>query len=318
MINQNSILDLLNTQNTAKKAGTVSPKTETSKADTSKQITDLLSNQGIGQETGSKPSQVETDGNKPLEAVKDNLEGIQNILETVQHSKQLSKKQLEVLDKFEEILDESFIKLKQGITPEIEKNLTQFNARSIVQIEGNRIIIDENKLDLFSYFDQELKPWKPKVNLPPYSSLTQLQLDIETTGLDPETCRVVLIGLMNERGVPLIIDCLHNEKTGLLQFLDVLNKKKPELLNTFNGFKFDLPFLIRRMEMYGIKHPFTVNMKREKCFKVAQMFGQPTIYNDIYLKIAGKDVTIIDLYHQVLAWDFVARKLTKYSLRLLS
>ena len=228
---------------------------------------------------------------------------------------QLTKNQIEALDKFEEILDQSTLKIKQGITPQIEKNLTQFNARSIVEIHENKIVIDESKLDLFSYFDQELKPWKPSINLPPYSSLTQLQLDIETTGLDPTTCRVVLIGLMNEKGTPVIIDCLNDEKKGLLQFLEVLNKKKPNLLNTFNGFKFDLPFLIERMRVHKIKHPFVVNMKREKCFKVAQMFGQPAIYNDIYLKIDGKDVTLIDLFHQVLAWDFVARKLTARSLK---
>jgi DNA polymerase elongation subunit (family B) len=210
----------------------------------------------------------------------------------------------------------------------IDKTETQVNkvkksARDIVQIVQNpgsydRIVINEDELDLFNYFDQDkIKPWQPRITLKPFSELTQLILDIETTGLDSKTCQIVLIGLMNERGKSIIIDCLKDEKAGLKEFIRVVRAKKPELLCTFNGFSFDLPFLLEKFKKYGITdHPFEVNTRREKVFRTAQKFGKPAIYNDIYCTSGDKkSITIIDLYHQVLAWDFIARKLTEYSLK---
>ena len=330
-----SILDIIDTDSsTAKKQVSQITKTKRSKpSSTSSELPDFaaeIESNAANKKARKQTKAVELDldsesevGNTRLEtvAVKEEVETVPNSKPTFIDKSKLSEDQKNILnenlDKFGNILTDLQIKLKQGITPTIEANPTQLKARQLVQFQENRIIIDESKLDLFSYSQVELKPWQPKVDLPLYSSLTQLQLDIETTGLDPKTCRIVLIGLMDEKGESHIIDCLNNEKQGLMEFVKFLHDKSPDLLNTFNGFKFDLPFLIERMRLHKVSHPFKVNMKREKCFKVAQMFGQPQIYNDIYCKLGvkQKEVTLIDLFHQVLAWDFVARKLTSRSLK---
>jgi DNA polymerase elongation subunit (family B) len=188
------------------------------------------------------------------------------------------------------------------------------NPRELVRIEGNRIVIDETELDLYSYPDVDVPEWKPKRELKPYSELSKIYLDIETTGLDPKKCQIVMIGLMNEQGKVQIIDCLNDEATGIRKFISTIRKKAPDLLIHFNGFYFDIPFLIERMKVHGIYNPFWVNPK-PTVFSVAQKNGSPSVYNSIWMKVGEKQITVIDLYHQLLAWDFVARKLTKHTLK---
>lgn len=167
-------------------------------------------------------------------------------------------------------------------------------------------------------------------------------------GNNPVDHEIVLIGLMNEAGKPVIINCREskistdearkllsknsevtqnildgltivnagNEKKGLERFIKFLNDKLPDILTGFNIFKFDLPFIIKRCELLGIKHPFYTNFKRWTCHKTAQKFGEPQTYRGIWFNRKDKKETaIIDLYNQVLSWDFVSRKLTRYSLK---
>ena len=136
-------------------------------------------------------------------------------------------------------------------------------------------------------------------------------IDIDSRGaLSPDKGRIVLIGAINERGQTRVIDCTRvGEAIGINMFLDMLRKKKPTFLAHFNGFDFDLPFLIRRCEILGINHPFFVSEKTT-CFRVAKRFNKPVEFRGICLKYDNHHVAIVDLYHQSLAWDNVNRKLT--------
>lgn len=186
--------------------------------------------------------------------------------------------------------------------------------RRLAKVTDKSVIIDENEIDIYEYDETPIPDWKPSVTLKPLEQVSKLYLDIETTGLDPDKDDIVLIGLMNEAGKSHIIDCLTDgEYFGLVQFIEILNLKKPEILCTFNGFKFDLPFIINKLNKYGAKHGFYTNKKRTKVFRTAQMFSVPTEYNDIWLN--NGNTAIIDLFHQSLAWDYVNHKLTRYGLK---
>lgn len=206
-----------------------------------------------------------------------------------------------------------------SITPESNKLSKLYgvhNNRELIVKTGDiktgiRYEIDEDKLDLFSYYTKPIPDWKPQAKVKPYSELTKIFLDIETAGLDPNKHRIFLIGLMNERGDTLTIKA-ENEAVCLSRLFRALVDKNPDILATFNGFEFDLPFIIRRCEILGVPHPFYVRPQKT-VFRTAQLFGKPVEYNAIYLK--NSSCAIIDLYHQVLAWDFVARKLTSHSLK---
>lgn len=140
------------------------------------------------------------------------------------------------------------------------------------------------------------------------------QEDIDPKGaLRSETGKIVLIGLANERGETLIIDCEQKgEVNGLLYLFNLIAKKKPTFLAHFNGFDFDLPFIAGRCEILKIKHPFWISPTLT-VFRTSQLFGKPIQYNAFWCNHG--ETSIIDLFHQALAWDFVNRKLTKFSLK---
>lgn len=186
--------------------------------------------------------------------------------------------------------------------------------RTLATVTNKSVIINEDDIDIYQYDKTPIPDWKPNVKLKPLAEVSKIYLDIETTGLEPASNDIVLIGLMNERGTIHIIDCkTDGEYVGLISFLQILERKKPEMLLTFNGFMFDLPFLIYKMEKYRIEHPFFVNKERTKVFRTAQRFSKPQEYHDIWLRRG--ETAIIDLFNQTLAWDFVAHKLTKYGLK---
>ncbi|NJM22668.1 MAG: hypothetical protein HC907_30150 [Richelia sp. SM1_7_0] len=166
----------------------------------------------------------------------------------------------------------------------------------------------------------------------PISEAKMFHLDIETdltVGVMPDKFkdgdgiptpmwkvhRIVMIGIMNNEGKKIII---HDESEAkmLRTLFVILRREQPEILTTFNGFDFDLPYIMGRALLLGIPQPFTID-DRETCHREAQRFsGHPSIYNAIRLKNPdGSQCAIIDLYHQLLAWDNVARKLDKYTLK---
>jgi DNA polymerase elongation subunit (family B) len=188
--------------------------------------------------------------------------------------------------------------------------------KNLAIIENNHITIDEDQLNLFDYYDEPIAPWQPDKEIPPYESLSILGVDIETLGLDPELDRIVLIGLYNEKGEQRIIQ-EEDEAYMLRRFIKILENKKPDILTGFNCIEFDIKFIIHRCRLHGIKHPFSI-AKKETVIRTAQRFGEPTRYYAVWVSWGynhPKETAIIDLYHQVLKWDFVKRKLTSYSLK---
>lgn len=83
-------------------------------------------------------------------------------------------------------------------------------------------------------------------------------LDIETTGFSPRTSHATLIGylLPVERGRELVqtfVETPEEEADVLLAAFDVL--EHAALVITFNGQRFDVPFLVRRSAVLGVRMP---------------------------------------------------------------
>ena len=84
-------------------------------------------------------------------------------------------------------------------------------------------------------------------------------LDIETTGLKKESCSVYLIGLLYpaKEGSELTLIFAEDPKEEeeiLLEFSSFLSGRKDPII-TFNGDRFDLPFLLKRYEIHGFDAP---------------------------------------------------------------
>lgn len=180
-------------------------------------------------------------------------------------------------------------------------------------VENGAINIDESTIDIFKNGDHVVKNWSPKESLPSFNSLRQLYFDIETTGLDPQSHQIKLIGMINRLGEILILE--GSEIEMLTEFFEILKTRSPQILAPFNGFTFDLDFIYIRSLKLGLDCPIIPN--KFVINPTAQVFGKPVEYLEYKFKpgFLENDCAIIDLYHQALSWDFVARKLTKYTLK---
>lgn len=211
--------------------------------------------------------------------------------------------------------------INTALNPPVTDLVAADQLRSIVRQVGDRLVVDMDRIDIFSKTTKQIPDWKPKINLRSYQSLTKLFVDIETTGgiKDPRNqakeTELLMIGCRNEKSADLILSIGDmDEKEMLQRFLRLLDRKRPNLLLTFNGMYFDIPYLVGKFEQHGLKHPFFIS-DRISTFRTAQKFGKPSVFNAIYLKWGQQQTHHIDLYHQTLAFDYVARKLTAHSLK---
>lgn len=86
--------------------------------------------------------------------------------------------------------------------------------------------------------------------------------DIETTGLNPKFCKVILIGVLFNKDNKTIIkqyfaQTEDDEKDLLLAFINDINAFDTHI--TFNGLAFDIPFLNSRFNKYNINFELNKN-----------------------------------------------------------
>jgi DNA polymerase elongation subunit (family B) len=171
-----------------------------------------------------------------------------------------------------------------------------------------KIEIDLDTLDLFSYTTITQPEWVPTRKLAPYDLKRKAYLDIETTGLDPETCRVIMVGVKQDENIVIFDDS--DEKILLRKTIMLFDIVKLDILIGHNLFKFDLPFLIARCNKHGVKHNFKLGDK-EKTISASSFQGSPIKFMPVYLS----NVEIIDTFQQICVWDKSVSKLTSYNLK---
>jgi DNA polymerase, archaea type len=183
------------------------------------------------------------------------------------------------------------------------------SPRLAVEHSPGRIEVDLNRLSL-DYRPSVITPeWEPTNSVKPYEQLTKLYIDIETTGLNPEIDRVLMVGITNETGIKTIITD-PDERVILTKTIAYLKANKPSCLIGHNLVAFDLPFITHRCRLNKLSHPLTRGHKPSRITSSA-VNGKPIEFTSIYWQ--GTD--ILDTYHQIAIWDKAAAKLTSYGLK---
>lgn len=127
-----------------------------------------------------------------------------------------------------------------------------------------------------------------------YTNHNFIVFDIETTGLNAKYEKVILIGLMYiENGQPVIEQyfCHHrkNEPLLLSQFADKI--RQYDLLISYNGNSFDIPFLNQRFLQNGI--PYQIDKyKSLDLLRFARKYKQALNLTDCTLKSVEKSLGI--------------------------
>ena len=93
-----------------------------------------------------------------------------------------------------------------------------------------------------------------------YDDLLRMEWDLETEGLDPNTCMISQIGIRTNKGFEKIIpiegsddEKFENELKGITEFFNVIKEIEPDILTGHNTENFDWNFINVRLKMHDIE-----------------------------------------------------------------
>ena len=134
-----------------------------------------------------------------------------------------------------------------------------------------------------------------------YGGVHRFVFDIETTGLDPETCVIILIGVKDNRGLNETIPAFgeDGEKKCIERFFKFIKDLKPTIIAGYNSAFFDWPFILKRAQILGVDvsgltQIFTAQGMKEK-------EGMLKLANEIepYTQHVIWGFNVIDIAHSV-------------------
>ena len=188
---------------------------------------------------------------------------------------------------------------------------TEYNPYDHVKIVGNKLIVDDDKLDINYKYKRKNNSDKIKhfKQIKSYEKLRKVYFDIETSGLDWKTNRIYMIGLQLNEEDPIIItnNC---ERKLLLEFIKVLRQLQPEIIVGHNVFNFDFPFVAHRCKLHKIRSPWLI-AEYEQEFTAASINGSAPKFTPAYMK----NVSLIDTWLLTGAHDKIFACFTHYSLK---
>ena len=135
-----------------------------------------------------------------------------------------------------------------------------------------------------------------------YDEIHRFVFDIETTGLDPKSSTIFLIGMKDNRGFEKVLSAQNEEEERQLicDFFDTINYLKPTLVGGYNSAFFDFPFIMKRAEILKMdikKIAKTLNPKHS----IKTKDGILKLANEMepYIQTMMWGYNIIDIAHAV-------------------
>jgi DNA polymerase elongation subunit (family B) len=126
-----------------------------------------------------------------------------------------------------------------------------------------------------------------------YDEIHRFVFDIETTGLDPKTSKMFLIGMRDNRGFLKLLSAQNEdeERQMIIEFFNTIDELKPSLIGGYNSAFFDFPFILKRAEI--------LNLNIKKISKTLKP-DQPLKQKDGILKLANE----MEPYVQTQMWGY--------------
>jgi DNA polymerase, archaea type len=138
-----------------------------------------------------------------------------------------------------------------------------------------------------------------------FDDLVRVQIDLETTGLNPEdpTVRILAVALSSNRGESTVLATGDMTESEMLEALSTwLIQLDPDVIEGHNIYNFDMPFLLNRASALGVRlywgrdssEPRDLGIQRFKAGARSVPFRSCVIY--------GRH--IIDTYQQIQRYDY--------------
>ncbi|HZU04108.1 MAG TPA: DNA polymerase domain-containing protein [Ktedonobacteraceae bacterium] len=149
-----------------------------------------------------------------------------------------------------------------------------------------------------------------------YNDLHRLQLDLETTALDPHRGRIFMVAICDNRGLSTTLEAptAEDEARLITDLCALIRERNPDVIENHNLFGFDLPFLEQRAALLklpllmGREGGSMVLERREETLAIGPEARPRTRYS-----IAGRE--LIDTLDAVRRHDFVVRDMPSYRLK---
>jgi DNA polymerase, archaea type len=147
-----------------------------------------------------------------------------------------------------------------------------------------------------------------------YDDLRRMQVDLETTALEPEAGRIFLAAVRDTRGLAITLEAPEagDERRLIADLCALVRERDPDVLENHNLVGFDLPFLAHRARANGVP----LALGRAGAPPLLERIEQPARSRGrqkARYSLAGRE--IIDTLDAVRRHDFVARDLPSHGLK---
>jgi len=151
-----------------------------------------------------------------------------------------------------------------------------------------------------------------------YDEIHRFVFDIETTGLDPKTSKMFLIGMKDNRGFMKSLSAQNEdeERQMIIEFFQTIDQLKPSLVGGYNSAFFDFPFILKRAEILKLnikKIAKTLNPD----YSLKQKEGVLKLANEMepYIQTQMWGYNIIDIAHAVRRAQAINSDIKSWSLK---
>jgi DNA polymerase, archaea type len=147
-----------------------------------------------------------------------------------------------------------------------------------------------------------------------WNDVRRMQIDLETTGLDPQLDRIFLVAVRDPDGT---VDTLEDDDEARLitRLVERVRAQDPDVIENHNLHGFDLPFLDRRAQLLGI--PLALGRVgtglRQRGARRGVTVGTDGGDRKVRLIAPGRE--LIDTLDAVLRYDFATRDLSGHGLK---
>jgi DNA polymerase elongation subunit (family B) len=224
-----------------------------------------------------------------------------------------------IIEKLEDRGDE---RLKQGLTYLVKttktySNLVNFfkgggldpwgreNSDSITILSPVEQYLIQKSKRLFKGFDE-------------YDDIHRFVFDIETTGLDPKTSKMFLIGMKDNRGFLKLLSAQNEDEERLMvvEFFKTIDELKPSLIGGYNSAFFDFPYILKRAELLNLNIK-KISKTLHADHSLKQKDGILKLANEMepYVQTQMWGYNIVDIAHAVRRAQAINSDIKSWSLK---